>query len=147
MDHCQRGTPDVHVSKIGVLAWALGGDMCPQLSRKAQPAARMWHPNLVATYAVGAARERAYLVSKLYDGRSLDTITPLRSGCSIIIAHALDDSYYHSDGHRAIEPHIILLVGRGAMSTLCCLTLVIQTYDDTTTRLGSLESRVICATV
>jgi serine/threonine protein kinase len=90
---------------------------------EAQAAARLSHPNVVATYDVGAAAGQVYLVMELVSGRDLAQVLreegPLPPGLVADIAvqgsQALDAAHAAGIVHRDVKPGNLLLAADGTL--------------------------------
>jgi eukaryotic-like serine/threonine-protein kinase len=90
---------------------------------EAQAAARLSHPNVVATYDVGAAGGQVYLVMELVAGRDLAQVLreegPLPAGLVADIAvqgsQALDAAHAAGIVHRDVKPGNLLLAPDGTL--------------------------------
>jgi ABC-type oligopeptide transport system substrate-binding subunit len=102
---------------------ALGAEGRDRLLREAQAAAKLNHPNIVSVYDAGHAREAAFLVIELVEGRPLhelevgldrpvdtldDILTIARQVCA-----ALEHAHMQGIIHRDIKPENVLITADG----------------------------------
>ncbi len=95
---------------------APGQEAHSRLLREAQAAARLNHPNSVATYDIGAGSSpdsQPFIVMELVEGQSLHSRRPasMAEMLSIIrqVTAALDHAHTHGIIHRDLKPENILV--------------------------------------
>jgi eukaryotic-like serine/threonine-protein kinase len=89
-------------------------------------AARLTHPNLVATYHAGQAADCPYLVMEFVPGDTLDGIVrrhgplPVAEACEVIRQTALGLQHLHEQGlvHRDVKPSNMMLTPAGRVKML-----------------------------
>jgi serine/threonine protein kinase len=89
-------------------------------------AARLTHPNLVATYDAGQAAGRPYLVMEFVPGDTLDGLVrrhgplPVAEACEVIRQAALGLQHLHELGlvHRDVKPSNLMLTPAGRVKLL-----------------------------
>ncbi|TDC30391.1 serine/threonine-protein kinase [Kribbella albertanoniae] len=105
---------------------SLDGDPMDAVARfqaEAQAAARLMHPNVVATYDVGAADDRVFLVMELVSGPDLAQLmrtaglpsAKLVADIAVQGARALDAAHAAGIVHRDVKPGNLLLAPDGTL--------------------------------
>ncbi len=105
---------------------SLDGDPMDAVARfqaEAQAAARLMHPNVVATYDVGAAGDRVFLVMELVSGPDLAQLmrtaglpsAKLVADIAVQGARALDAAHAAGIVHRDVKPGNLLLAPDGTL--------------------------------
>lgn len=96
---------------------ALGREGLKRLLREAQAAAKLTHPNIVATYDVIEEGETRLIVMEYIEGRTLRELIPLPWADAVAIAEQLCNAleYAHAKGvvHRDIKPENIVITPDG----------------------------------
>ncbi|GAA1547426.1 serine/threonine-protein kinase [Kribbella lupini] len=122
-----RGEDTVLARPVAIkLLRALDGDPMDEVQRfriEAQAAARLQHPNVVATYDVGAADDQVFLVMELVTGTDLAQLmrskglpsTKLVADIAVQGARALDAAHGAGIIHRDVKPGNLLLAGDGTL--------------------------------
>lgn len=100
-------------------------DAAARFEREAHAAARISHPNIVATYDYGTENDQPYLVMELVDGRSLQDLLatgPLPVADAVRIAGqtcaALDAAHRAGVIHRDIKPSNVIIAADGTVKVL-----------------------------
>lgn len=105
---------------------AIDGDPLDSMSRfqtEARAAARLQHPNVVATYDVGAAADQVFLVMELVDGKDLTALLrtagppsgKLVAELAVQGARGLEAAHRAGIVHRDIKPGNLLLAANGTL--------------------------------
>jgi serine/threonine protein kinase len=122
-----RGEDTVLARPVAIkLLRALDGDPMDEVQRfriEAQAAARLQHPNVVATYDVGAADDQVFLVMELVTGTDLAQLmrskglpgTKLVADIAVQGSRALDAAHGAGIIHRDVKPANLLLAGDGTL--------------------------------
>ncbi|MEV6281666.1 serine/threonine-protein kinase [Kribbella sp. NPDC051770] len=122
-----RGEDTVLARPVAIkLLRALDGDPMDAVQRfriEAQAAARLQHPNVVATYDVGAADDQVFLVMELVTGTDLAQLmrskglpgTKLVADIAVQGARALDAAHGAGIIHRDVKPGNLLMAADGTL--------------------------------
>ncbi|MGC4939129.1 serine/threonine-protein kinase [Kribbella sp. DT2] len=122
-----RGEDTVLARPVAIkLLRALDGDPMDEVQRfriEAQAAARLQHPNVVATYDVGAADDQVFLVMELVTGPDLAQLlrskglpgTKLIADIAVQGARALDAAHGAGIIHRDVKPANLMMAGDGTL--------------------------------
>jgi serine/threonine protein kinase len=113
---------------VKVIDRSLAGDreVVARFRQEQALAARVTHPNLVATYHAGRAAGCLYLVMEFVPGVSLDELArwrgplPVAEACEVIRQAALGLQHIHEQGlvHRDVKPSNLMLTPCGRVKVL-----------------------------
>ena len=113
-----RGWDERLERPVAVKVIEAGGRTGRRVLREAQAAARLNHPGIVTLYELGETDGRAYLVSELVEGATLDELT--RDGAlsdrdvaelGADLCEALGHAHEHGVVHRDIKPQNVIVRG------------------------------------